>query len=340
MASELHFVLMIAAILSSGWILNHVTQTSLSNSKLELFNHWTEQHNKVYSTPEEKQYRFEIFSKNYDFIQSENLKKTNTYTLGLTQFADLTNLEFKALHLRTSATPKVSSTPTTYVKSKVITESENATGSLPASVDWVAKGDVTPVVNQGQCGSSVVFDAVDAIASAYAIANGTLVSLPYEQVIECLGGGTCAGSDVSIDQVFAYVEQYGLEEDYQSNGTCNYDPSKVVVRISGFTDVSSDDDNALLQAVAQQPVAAGIEADSTTFQFYTSGVITSSSCGTEIDHSVLIVGYGTENGINYWKVKNSWGQSWGEDGYVFIKRQSGEGPGECGIAIEASYPTI
>merc|ERR1711988_1557457 len=98
--------------------------------------------------------------------------------------------------------------------------------------------------------------------------------------------------------------------------------------------------DALLDAVAQQPVSVALEADKNVFQLYSGGVLDSTSCGKQLDHGVLIVGYGTDSGVDYWKVKNSWGETWGDEGYILIERGSSQRGGECGILKMASFPTV
>merc|ERR1712023_98501 len=110
--------------------------------------------------------------------------------------------------------------------------------------------------------------------------------------------------------------------------------------ISGYTDVTPDSENDLMQAVAQQPVSVAIEADKSVFQFYSGGVMSSSECGTQLDHGVLVVGYGEEKGQSYWKVKNSWGSSWGMNGYILLGRGTGSSKGTCGVLMQPSYPTM
>jgi len=114
-----------------------------------------------------------------------------------------------------------------------------------------------------------------------------------------------------------------------------------IVYIKSCFDVKPNDQISLLGAVSMQPVAIAIEADTRYFQSYSGGVLTSSNCGTNLDHGVLIVGYGSENGLDYWLVKNSWGTSWGENGYVKILRtKSTNDPGVCGIAVNPSFPSV
>ena len=145
-----------------------------------------------------------------------------------------------------------------------------------------------------------------------------------------------------MDHAFSWVEDHGglcSESDYSYHGkagtcskTCN-----AVVKVEGFTDVESGNEQALKAAVAKQPVSVAIEADQRSFQFYKSGVF-SSTCGEQLDHGVLVVGYGEEAGEKFWKVKNSWGASWGMNGYIQLARELGPAGGQCGVALCPSYP--
>ena len=174
-------------------------------------------------------------------------------------------------------------------------------------------------------------------------------------IIQIHGGGFTGGAPFSeitqeiaayLDNGFHYVMDMELcsEEDYGytgERGSCATDACESVVTLSGCVDVANGDQVGLKQAVAQQPVSIAIQADQFVFQHYTSGVITDEACGTELDHAVLVVGYGTEDGVDYWLVKNSWGTSWGDNGYVKILRtDSDDDVGICGVAAQASYPVV
>lgn len=155
------------------------------------------------------------------------------------------------------------------------------------------------------------------------------------------GDSGCQGG--LMDNAFGWVERNGLcaEEDYPYTsgggvrGTCRSPQCTPVVKVSGLVDVPANDEDALKAAVAKQPVSVAIEADKVAFQLYKGGVLDSAKCGQQLDHGVLAVGYGTEGGADYWKVKNSWGASWGEEGYIRLAR----GKNMCGVAKQASYPT-
>uniref|UniRef100_A0A7S3YVJ6 Peptidase C1A papain C-terminal domain-containing protein n=2 Tax=Lotharella globosa TaxID=91324 RepID=A0A7S3YVJ6_9EUKA len=215
----------------------------------------------------------------------------------------------------------------------------------PDSVDWVAKGAVSPVKNQGQCGSCWAFSTTGAVEGIHEITTGELVSLSEQELVDCAGAyGNLGCNGGLMDSGFEFVIKNGLctEKDYSyvaKQGQCEKSKCTAAVKISGYHDVPSRSSSALLQAVAKQPVSIAIEADRSVFQFYSSGVMDSSSCGTQLDHGVLLVGYGEESGKKYWKVKNSWGASWGQDGYILLGRETGDGAGTCGILLQPSYPT-
>jgi C1A family cysteine protease len=255
-----------------------------------------------------------------------------SYTMTMNKFGDLNTAEFGAQMcgykpaLRTSAV--------------VATEPETD-AFIGASVNWVTAGAVTPVKDQGQCGSCWAFSATGAIEGAVFIASKTLTSVAEQQLVDCAGAQGNQGCNGGLmDYAFDYVianRGIGSEASYKytaRDGTCKKVAS--VSTISSYKDVPSGSETALLTAVTAQPVAIAIEADQACFQFYHSGVLDDASCGTNLDHGVLAVGYDTDaaTGKDYWLVKNSWGASWGDKGYIKFVR----GKNQCGITLAASYP--
>ena len=214
--------------------------------------------------------------------------------------------------------------------------------ALPDSIDWVANGAVTGVKNQGQCGSCWSFSATGAVEGAAFIKSGKLESLSEQELVDCDHNGDMGCGGGLMDHAFSWVENHGglcSEAEYAYHGkaeTCNKSCS-AVVKVEGSQDVESSNEQALKAAVAQQPVSVAIEADQRSFQFYKSGVF-SATCGEQLVHGVLVVGYGEEAGEKFWKVKNSWGKSWGLNGYIQLARELGPAGGQCGVAMCPSYP--
>jgi len=361
-------------------------------NKALLFENFIEKYNKVYATEIEKGQRFQIFSENVDDIYASNVKN-RSYTLGVTKNTDFTFEEWRASHL-TGFNPGL----TAERKERPIFRAPMGFAE-PESVDWVAKGGVTSVKNQGTCGSCWTFSAVGALEGAMAMSGRKMVDLSMQHILACdTRGNGCGGG--SMNQAFDWVAENGVssleDEPYlcedasateckcmtcsacskRTGETCIFGdctksvagsvctkthhcecpsnrcfedgkcrdgkPTILVLNVGDVTkEINVDSsENALEAAVAQQPVSVAIEADKFVFQHYTSGVLTSDACGSNLDHGVLAVGYGTDNGLKYWKVKNSWGTTFGEDGYIRIEKGDASPGGECGIRKMASFPTL
>jgi C1A family cysteine protease len=301
---------------------------------VEEFNSFTQLYKKTY-TPEEYDTRFDIFRNNLQLIRTHN-QGNASWKMGVNEFTDLTSEEFRMRYLGFKK-PLTSNIP------RIVADySLEDTKDLPKEWDWRTKGVVNPVKNQGQCGSCWAFSAVGALESAWAIKTGKLYSLSEQQLVDCSGSYSNQGCNGGLmDNAFQYAEKNAMcsEDSYpyiERDGTCKKS-CKGLVKVQSYVDLPQDP-NALLQAVAKQPISVAVEADTSVFQFYSSGVIDDSSCGTNLDHGVIVVGFGEENGKPYWLVRNSWGSSWGLGGYLKIARSSGSGI--CGINLSASYPLI
>merc|ERR1719197_1897995 len=279
---------------------------------------------KSYALAEEHDARYLTFKTNVDFIMSHNERADeHGFTVGINQFADMTRQEFKKTMLTYQAERK-------------------------------------------QANPIKVFDTTNlagSVEGAYQIATGKLLSFSEQELVDCAGSYGNQGCNGGLmDNGFKYLEAKGdaLESKYSytgKTGTCSAskssDPALAKGSVTSFNDVTSDSASQLMAAVSKGPVSVAIEADQSGFQFYKSGVF-SGTCGTNLDHGVLVVGYGTDSGKDYWKVKNSWGTSWGDAGYIRLVRSSktetgrkllgggggGGSSGECGLLKQPSYPVI
>lgn len=291
---------------------------------------------KEYPTDEERQYRFKRFSENYVIVTLHNLryaKGIEQYDMVVNQFADLDRAEFKARHLGYKGKGVT----------KVCTGTVKPVSNPPESVDWSAKGAVTPVKNQGQCGSCWAFSTTGSLEGLAALEKGKLLSLSEQQLVDCSGGdyGNEGCNGGYMDAAMWYVIDNGIANEATipyagKNQKCSYKDTQKVYQIKNCAEITANKTAALVEAVASQPVAIAIEADQVGFQMYRSGVF-NGKCGTKLDHGVLLVGYGTQNNVAYWKVKNSWGATWGSSGYILIAK-TGDGPGLCGIQMENTVP--
>lgn len=351
MTSRLFFIFSVA--------LATIVSATTTGEYGSLFENWVRRFNIRF---EDDFHRGSVFSKwvsNHVYIQKINSLNL-TYTLGHNQFSGMDSIDFST-YLMSSSMSVMTSVGTPVGIMNEIDSTKNLRGSvdlsqLPSSIDWVAKGAVTPVKDQGQCGSCWSFSTTGALEGAYYIKYGELKSFSEQQLVSCdnlSNGGKDHGCNGGLmDNAFVWISKNGglcLSESYpyvsgttKSSGVCEkscklYSGSN----IKSYVDVPQKSDVEMMSSLQINPLSIAIEADQKDFQLYKSGILTS-PCGTNLDHGVLLVGYGTDNGIDYYKVKNSWSNSWGENGYIRLARgsQYNNGAGQCGILLQASYPIL
>lgn len=314
------------------------------------FESWAARHAKSYESAEEWIRRAAIFAENAAFVAKHNAEHErgeHSHWLGLNHLADLTREEFSKMlgydrTLRSVSDRREPADPSDW---------EYADVRAPPERDWVSEGAVTRVKNQGQCGSCWAFSTTGSVEGVNFIKTGSLVSVSEEELVSCSTKGNAGCDGGQMDNALDWIVRNGgidSEDDWPydaEKGRCGWFAKKFrrPVRIDGFTDVPPEDEDALEKAVAMQPVSVAIEADHRSFQLYAGGVYAADDCGTQLDHGVLVVGYGFDADSpghkHFWKVKNSWGDAWGEDGFIRIAK-GGKGPaGQCGIASAPVYPT-
>ncbi|KAL7607704.1 vignain [Lactuca sativa] len=303
----------------------------------DLYERWRSHHT-VSRDLGEKRKRFNVFKYNVQYIHKVN-QMDKPYKLKLNKFADMTNHEFK-----TGFDSKIQHFRALKGERRTTPFRHEKTTDPPPSIDWRQYGAVNPVKNQGRCGSCWAFSTIVGVEGINKIKTNTLVSLSEQELVDCNSDNHgCEGG--FMEDAYEYIKETGgvtTEQIYPyfaRNGLCDISKrNSPVVKIDGFENVPKNDETALLKAVANQPVSIAIDAGGLNFQFYSEGVF-NGICGTELNHGVAIVGYGTtQEGTNYWIVRNSWGSGWGEQGYIRMLRGFSEPEGLCGLAMECSYP--
>ncbi|XVF87342.1 hypothetical protein PTKIN_Ptkin18bG0112400 [Pterospermum kingtungense] len=325
----------------SIWISHALCRPLNEEHMVKRHEEWMALHSRIYADGAEKEKRYAVFKENVQRIEAFNNGVDKGYKLGVNKFADLTNEEFHSLYTGYKNQPfesMSSSKPSTFCYGNLT--------AVPTVVDWREKGAVTSVKDQGTCGCCWAFSAVAAIEGATKLKKGKLISLSEQQLVDCDINGEDEGCEGGLmDNAFRFIKSNrGLTTEanypYQgSEGTCKKEATSAAT-ITGYEDVPANNEKALMQAVANQPVSVAIEGSGWDFQFYKSGVF-SGECDIYLDHAVTAVGYATgSSGTKYWLLKNSWGTGWGEKGYMRLKRDVTAKEGLCGVAMKASYPIV
>ncbi len=298
---------------------------SLNSTYMDQYNQFIDTYDREFSYD-----NFEVFKKNVKYIEEFN-QQNHSYQLEVNQFADMNDFNFNM------SLPKIKNE---YYKL-------NDDIIVPEEVDWRKENAVTHVKNQGHCGGCWAFSTTGSVEGIVAIKTGKLLNISEQQLIDCStqeGNHGCGGG--IMDYGFQYIiDNNGIcsENDYPyqaMDGQCQ--ECNPIVQINKYGNVFPRNEKILKRAVAQQPVSVAIQANLTSFRLYSNGVYSDFNCGTQLDHGVLIVGYGNDevSGNDYWLVKNSWGPGWGENGYIRILRGTEEKSGLCGIAIQPCIPLL
>jgi len=305
---------------------------------LEHFQQWAFDHGKAYESDSVRAMRTMVWLDNAEFVRQKNAEN-NGASFKLNKFADMTHEEYKAL------LSPITEDAITRATEDMIALSLPPWVDIPKKMDWRDNKAVTPVKNQGTCGSCYSFSTTGALEGACAIKTGKLVSFSEQQIMDCswqYGNNGCNGG--MFDRAFYYImEQGGIDTEasypytMKESHTCKYDAKNKGGQVTNFYYVNQGDESALTAVLALKgPVAIAINAGQRSFQFYNGGVYDDPGCDQSLNHGVLAVGYGTDadSGKDYFLVKNSWGTEWGLDGFIKMRRNKDN---QCGIA---TYPSI
>lgn len=295
--------------------------SSSSDSPNQEFHSFMQAHGRRYSSPQEFNYRLSIFLDNVAYNNMINAEG-RSYELGVNQFSDLTFEEFASFYLMT---------PIENTDKLEGPETPRTAGNK----DWTAEGKVTKVKNQGQCGSCWAFSTTGGLESLYAIKKGYLHEYSEQELVDCsrgYGNQGCNGGLMSYAFKYIHDKSVGTEGDYPyvaKDQACKAPTKGERVTVAGSKPLSKNDVATLVAAIGTQPVPVAIEVQR-DFVNYKTGIYSNANCGTALNHGVLATGFSDDGKINFFRVKNSWGTSWGEAGY--IRMAYGTGKGTCGIA--------
>lgn len=305
------------------------------------FTKWSSSEGRLYGSPKELSYRMTVFASNYNIITEHN-KRQSSWKMGLNKFADLTEEEYKARYLQEPASQASLSSQGALSSNLGSIES---LGQQVISVDWSQKGCNTGIYRQGDlCRAGYAIASANAVTYAW-VANKRMAAsqTSAEELLDCtynFGNKGCDGGTTPAS--FQYVYKFGLSFESQypysghESGSCKFQsPSQF--RISNYYQVAPNNSQKLVSAVTQQPMTAAVDA--LGWRFYQTGIYDGSNCSTTMyNHFVTIVGFGNYQGVNYWKIEESNGQNWGQNGYLFVARSLGTGSFPCGLPANVYYP--
>lgn len=310
------------------------------------------EHRKSYDSDTEEKFRMKIFMENRHKVAKHNAQYERglvSYKLKINKYSDMLHHEFVHTFNGFNRTTKKNLGAVEKLVGATFIEPANVV--LPESVDWRKEGGVTAVKDQGHCGSCWAFSSTGSLEGQHFRKTGVLVSLSEQNLVDCsgkYGNNGCEGG--LMDQAFQYVKDnkgIDTEKSYKyeaQDDKCRYNPRNSGATDKGFVDIPEGDERKLMAAVATiGPISVAIDASHETFQLYSEGVYYEEECSsTQLDHGVLVVGYGSEESpsgetVDYWLVKNSWGETWGDKGYIKMARNKDN---NCGIASTASYPLV
>lgn len=312
---------------------------------------WKVQHGRQYETEEEELRRQVNWQSNMEYIQQHNKYADKFgYTLAMNHFGDLTTQEWvEQLQCIQEVQPEEPEGLNSRYGRKVFhafNMSRDSVANLPETMDWRTSGAVTAVKDQLRCGCSYAFSALAALEGVTALATSKLQKLSEQNIVDCSipwGNNGCSCGDV-YNAMLYIIENDGIEtwSDYPYEAkqyACSYVSSKRATSATGVVTISSGDESSLQVAVGMVgPVSAYVDASHTSFQYYSGGIMDVINCSrTKLSHAMVIIGYGSYNGQDYWLLKNSWGPHWGIYGYIMMARNKSN---QCGIATLASYPML
>jgi len=322
--------------MKAAFLLALFVAAALADSRSD-FVDFTLKFNKQYASQEEFEYRYAVYLKNLELVAEMNNDGYDDNVFGVTKFMDLTPAEFKQQYLMNSP-PERPEYP-----GPVCQWDDSA--PISSSFDWQSKGAVTAVYNQAQCGSCWAFSVTEAIESKWFLAGNQLTQLSMQQIVSCdhqdegCGGGwpytayeyveTAGGLEAYSD--YPYTSQNGV------TGQCKFNSADIVAKISSYCYITQSNNETAMASYLQTTAPYSICVDASSWQFYSGGVIKKGNCGREIDHCVMVTGFGTaSDGTAYWTVRNSWGTDWGQQGYLQVQR----GYNVCAISNIPSTPEI